>query len=104
MDFTLYYFIFNTLMTLMNVFFFVRTRDARKLSVDLQNVKLDQGDLFERFNKFQAREGMRAAREVKEQARQTQQDALQLLAEHRPVPDPPSSTKAALRRKLRGLQ
>ena len=58
-------------------------RSLLALSRDFEDLKLRQGDLFERFNRFQKRDGMESARAAKKSDSELLGEADELLTESR---------------------
>lgn len=67
---------------------------------DLELLKLDQADLFDRFTAFQKRDGMRQARAGKESDVGLKEE-LEKLALTKSMAPQPGTGKAALRAKMR---
>lgn len=81
-----------------------------ELRAEVASFSGEIADLTERFARFQKREGMRSARAEKETAKDLQEQAFRILAQGgdgtaRDVSgSDPAEVKAALMRKMRGMQ
>lgn len=86
--------------------FRLKSLNVRSLKNQINLVEADQGDLVQRFNRFQNRENLRKAREVKDDQRTLQEQASDVLA-HSATQNAPisgQSRKAALRERMRSKQ
>lgn len=80
-------------------------RALSEFKAELSKLAGMQADLEDRFTRFQKREGMRAARQEKEGAKNLTREAQELLAANVQPPQPQgTSSKVDLYRRMRGLQ